>query len=147
MPSLGKFVQSKDGTQIWTHAAGDPTKPAIVFIPGFSCTALAFEKQFDDPKLLENLYLVSIRYPIHFVRSISHSLMRRSPFIRSVMIPAGRDRAVSLSRPTITTQRDTPMTLRLLLMNIDLQNLLFVDGALVPADFSAPLNDNSGPDL
>lgn len=61
MPSLGKFVQSKDGTQIWTHAAGNPAKPPVVFIPGFSCTALAFEKQFDDPKLLENLYLVSSR--------------------------------------------------------------------------------------
>ena len=66
MPSLGKFVQSKDGTQIWTHAAGNPAKPAVVFIPGFSCTALAFEKQFDDPKLLENLYLVSLRHAIQF---------------------------------------------------------------------------------
>jgi len=36
MPSLGKFVQSKDGTRIWTHAAGNPAKPAVVFIPGFS---------------------------------------------------------------------------------------------------------------
>lgn len=68
MPSLGKFVQSKDGTQIWTHAAGNPAKPAVVFIPGFSCTALAFEKQFDDPKLLENLYLVSHHHnTIHFL--------------------------------------------------------------------------------
>lgn len=66
MPFLGKFVHSKDGTQIWTHAAGNPAKPAVVFIPGFSCTALAFEKQFDDPKLLENLYLVSSCYTIHF---------------------------------------------------------------------------------
>lgn len=66
MASLGKFVQSNDGTQIWTHAAGNPTKPSVVFIPGFSCTALAFEKQFDDSKLLENLYLVSFRPKIHF---------------------------------------------------------------------------------
>lgn len=65
MLSLGKFVQSKDGTKIWTHAAGNPSKPAVVFIPGFSCTALAFEKQFDDPKLLESLYLVSSRDTIH----------------------------------------------------------------------------------
>ena len=65
MPSPGKFVRSKDGTQVWTHAAGNPTKPAVVFIPGFSCTALAFEKQFDDPKLLENLYLVSCCLTIH----------------------------------------------------------------------------------
>ena len=66
MPSLGKFVQSKDSTRIWTHAAGNPAKPAVVFIPGFSCTALAFEKQFDDPKLLENLYLVSSCHAVHF---------------------------------------------------------------------------------
>ena len=136
MPSLGKFVQSKDGTKIWTHAAGNPTKPAIVFIPGFSCTALAFEKQFDDPKLLENLYLVSYCHPIHFARFISHSLIRRSPFIRSVMIPVDRDRVVNLSRPTTTTQRDTPMTSRLLLTSTNSQNPSSVDGAFDPADFS-----------
>jgi hypothetical protein len=65
MSSLGKFVQSKDGTKIWTHAVGNPAKPAIVFIPGFCFTALVFEKQFDDPTLLENLYLVSSRDTIH----------------------------------------------------------------------------------
>jgi len=137
MPSLGKFVQSKDGTRIWTQAAGNPTKPAIVFIPGFSCTALAFEKQFDDPELLENLYLVSCRRSIHFAPFISHSLMGRSPFIRSAMIPVDRDRAVSLSRPTITTQRDTPMTSRPSLTNTNSQNPLCADGAFDPASMSA----------
>jgi len=90
MPSLGKFVQSKDGTQIWTHAAGDPTKPAIVFIPGFSCTALAFEKQFEDPKLLENLYLVSYSHAIHFPQFISYSLTRRSPLHQVRYDPRGQ---------------------------------------------------------
>jgi pimeloyl-ACP methyl ester carboxylesterase len=55
-----QLIHSPDGTKIWAQAAGNPSKPAVVFIHGFSCTALHFSKQFSDPKLLENLYLVSI---------------------------------------------------------------------------------------
>jgi len=56
----GQLIQSHDGTKIWAQAAGNPSKPAVVFIHGFSCTALHFSKQFSDSELLENLYLVSI---------------------------------------------------------------------------------------
>jgi pimeloyl-ACP methyl ester carboxylesterase len=62
MSNIGQFVTSKDGTRIWADHAGDPSKPSVVFIPGFSCTALAFEKQWNDPELLKNLHLV--RYDI-----------------------------------------------------------------------------------
>jgi pimeloyl-ACP methyl ester carboxylesterase len=54
----GRFVTSSDGTKIWAQAAGNPSKPAVVFIHGFTCTGLHFSKQFSDPELLENLYLV-----------------------------------------------------------------------------------------
>lgn len=57
-----QFVTSADGTKIWAESAGDPTKPAVVFIHGFSCTGLHFSKQFSDPALLENLHL--IRYDV-----------------------------------------------------------------------------------
>jgi len=53
-----KFVTSEDGTKIWTDAAGDPSKPSIVFIPGASSSSLIFDKQFQDPELTQNLRLV-----------------------------------------------------------------------------------------
>lgn len=49
----GAFVISHDGTKIWTEAIGDQTKPAVVFLH-----AVAFEKQFADTALRDNLYLV-----------------------------------------------------------------------------------------
>jgi hypothetical protein len=121
MPPLGKFVLSKDGTKIWTHAAGNPAKPVIVFIPGFSCTALAFEKQFDDPKLLENLYLVSSPVDCFVIH-------KRSPFVSSVMTLADRVRVDSPSKLKITTARDTPTTSRPLLMHTGSRSLLSADG-------------------
>ena len=53
-----KFVASEDGTKIWTDAVGDPSKPSVVFIPGASSSALVFDRQFEDPELVKNLYLV-----------------------------------------------------------------------------------------
>ena len=52
------YVSSADGTQIWAEATGNPKKPAVVFIPGFSCTSLAFVKQWSDPYMTSNLYMV-----------------------------------------------------------------------------------------
>ena len=52
------YVTSADGTQIWAEATGNPNKPAVVFIPGFSCTSLAFNKQWYDPFMNSNLYMV-----------------------------------------------------------------------------------------
>ncbi|KAJ3813481.1 alpha/beta-hydrolase [Lentinula aff. lateritia] len=60
--SPGQFVTSFDGTKIWAHACGNPSKPAVVFIHGFACTADAFNKQYSNPKMLENLYI--IRYDV-----------------------------------------------------------------------------------
>jgi len=52
------YVTSPDGTNIWAEATGNPNKPAVVFIPGFSCSSLAFNKQWSDPSMTENLYMV-----------------------------------------------------------------------------------------
>ena len=62
MSNKGQHVISADGTKIWAQAAGNPSKPAVVFIHGFSCSTLNFGKQFSDPTLLENLYL--LRYDV-----------------------------------------------------------------------------------
>ncbi|KAK7464207.1 hypothetical protein VKT23_006373 [Stygiomarasmius scandens] len=58
----GQFAIAPDGTKIWTHACGNPTKPAVVFIHGFVFTADVFEKQYVNPTMLENLYI--IRYDL-----------------------------------------------------------------------------------
>ncbi|KAF9058625.1 alpha/beta-hydrolase [Rhodocollybia butyracea] len=60
--SPGQFVTSADGTKIWAAAAGNPSKPAVVFIHGFACIADAFEKQYTNATMLENLYI--IRYDV-----------------------------------------------------------------------------------
>ena len=52
------YVTSADGTKIWAEATGNPKKPAVVFIPGFSCSSLAFDKQWSDPLMTSNLYMV-----------------------------------------------------------------------------------------
>ena len=53
-----RILTSLDGTNIWAEAAGDPANPAVVFIPGLACSALLFDKQFQDQALLDKLYLV-----------------------------------------------------------------------------------------
>jgi len=58
MSTQEQYVASADGTQIWAEAAGDPHKPAVVFIHGLACSALGFDRQFDDPELLQSLYMV-----------------------------------------------------------------------------------------
>ncbi|KAJ3718857.1 alpha/beta-hydrolase [Lentinula raphanica] len=60
--SPGQFVTSSDGTKIWAAASGNPSKPAVVFIHGFACTADAFDKQYTNHEMLENLYI--IRYDV-----------------------------------------------------------------------------------
>ena len=58
LPPQGKMFTSPDGTHIWAEEAGDRTKPAIVFIHGLACTALAFNAQFADAELLRSAHLV-----------------------------------------------------------------------------------------
>ena len=59
------YVTSADGTRIWAEATGNPKKPAVVFIPGFSCSSLAFVKQWSDPLMTSNLYMARL-FPLSF---------------------------------------------------------------------------------
>lgn len=66
--SLGSFamavnVTSVDGTQIWAESTGNPAKPAVVFIPGFSCSSLAFDKQWENSYMNANLFMVRKTHP------------------------------------------------------------------------------------
>ncbi|TCD62666.1 hypothetical protein EIP91_006588 [Steccherinum ochraceum] len=72
----GRYVTSTDGTSIWADDAG--VKPElggipVVFIHGFACTALVWEKQFSDPMLRKNLYM--IRYEIRGHGRSDHPLV------------------------------------------------------------------------
>ncbi|KAF7795621.1 hypothetical protein EIP86_006786 [Pleurotus ostreatoroseus] len=53
-----KLLHSADGTKIYAEAAGDPSKPALVFIHGLGLCTFAFDAQFEDPRLNQTLYLV-----------------------------------------------------------------------------------------
>ncbi|KAL0568952.1 hypothetical protein V5O48_013020 [Marasmius crinis-equi] len=53
-----KNVISSDGGTIYAESIGDPNKPAIIFIPGWTMASIVFDKQFEDEKLRKELYLI-----------------------------------------------------------------------------------------
>ncbi|KAK0231861.1 alpha/beta-hydrolase [Armillaria nabsnona] len=52
------LVSSKDGALIYADAAGDPTKPCLVFVHGFTLSGAVFDNLFTNAKLTANFYLV-----------------------------------------------------------------------------------------
>ncbi|KZT10020.1 alpha/beta-hydrolase [Laetiporus sulphureus 93-53] len=52
------IVQSSDRTPIWADATGSPTNPALVLIHGLAGTALGFDKQVADERLIEKVFVV-----------------------------------------------------------------------------------------
>ncbi|KAL0948311.1 hypothetical protein HGRIS_010903 [Hohenbuehelia grisea] len=59
---LAKYFTSADGTSIYADAQGNPSKPAIVLIHGFSLSSSSFDGLLEDDQLTENLYI--IRYDV-----------------------------------------------------------------------------------
>jgi pimeloyl-ACP methyl ester carboxylesterase len=55
----GRLLKSADGTNIYAEAVGDSSKPAVVFIHGFSMSTIAFNAIFSDPQWIASAYLVS----------------------------------------------------------------------------------------
>jgi pimeloyl-ACP methyl ester carboxylesterase len=54
----GRVLTSSDGGCVYAEAFGDPTKPPIVFIHGFSLTAAVWEALFREAGLKDHFYLV-----------------------------------------------------------------------------------------
>ncbi|CDO71826.1 hypothetical protein BN946_scf184939.g50 [Trametes cinnabarina] len=52
------MANSGDDTLVCTESAGDPTKPAIVFLHGLANCAAAWDGHFADPYLFQNFFLV-----------------------------------------------------------------------------------------
>ncbi|KAJ7186984.1 Alpha/Beta hydrolase protein [Mycena filopes] len=57
-----RVLKSADGTEIYAEAVGDPSKPGVIFIHGFSMCSVAFDAIFRDPQWIANVYLV--RYDV-----------------------------------------------------------------------------------
>ncbi|KAK7436743.1 hypothetical protein VKT23_009829 [Stygiomarasmius scandens] len=53
-----KFVPSTDGSLIYAEATGDPTKPALVLVPGLTMTTQVFDKQFLDEEMRKELFMI-----------------------------------------------------------------------------------------
>ncbi|KAI5117032.1 hypothetical protein M0805_002248 [Coniferiporia weirii] len=58
MAPNSQLITSSDGAKIYADAVGDPTKPSIVFIHGFSLSAVVFDVIFSDNKYKSDFYLV-----------------------------------------------------------------------------------------
>lgn len=54
-----KFVTSADGTRVFAGAVGDPSRPALVFVHGYSLTSEVFNEIFAKPENSRDFYLVS----------------------------------------------------------------------------------------
>ncbi|KAJ7982841.1 Alpha/Beta hydrolase protein [Mycena polygramma] len=60
--STGRVLKSADGTDIYAEGLGDSSKPAVIFIHGFSMSSMAFNAIFSDPQWIASVYLV--RYDV-----------------------------------------------------------------------------------
>lgn len=59
MTPTTKIVPSKDGTDIFAQAVGDPTKPHVVFVHGFCLGSIVFDRLFEDSVYVAELYMVN----------------------------------------------------------------------------------------
>ncbi|KAL0061315.1 hypothetical protein AAF712_011832 [Marasmius tenuissimus] len=53
-----KNVTSSDGGTIYAESIGDPSKPALILIPGWTMPSFVFDKQFEDEELRRELHLI-----------------------------------------------------------------------------------------
>ncbi|KAF5349835.1 hypothetical protein D9758_014013 [Tetrapyrgos nigripes] len=58
MSITSKFVPSTDGSLVYAEAIGDPSKPALILVPGYTLSTQVFDKQFEDEELRRELYLI-----------------------------------------------------------------------------------------
>lgn len=63
MPSaVVKTPRSADGTLIYGEGVGNPRNPHVVFIHEATLCSSVFDQLFQDVRLTEHLYLVSLPY-------------------------------------------------------------------------------------
>lgn len=59
MPPIDtQTITSKDGTTIYAEAAGDRSKPHVLFVHGMLCDGTAFDPIFCDEDFQTQLYMV-----------------------------------------------------------------------------------------
>lgn len=57
-----KMLVSSDGIEIYAESVGNPLKPHVVFVHGFTLSGAAFDKIFLNTKFQESYYLVSLAF-------------------------------------------------------------------------------------
>ncbi len=57
--------RSADGTRVHAEAVGDPRNPHVVFIHEATLCCSVYDEVFQDARLTDNLYLVSVRHSQH----------------------------------------------------------------------------------
>lgn len=58
--TTSKVLTSSDGTEIYAEAVGNPLKPHVVFVHGFTLSGAVFDRIFLNAKFQESYYLVSL---------------------------------------------------------------------------------------
>jgi len=58
MSVVQKIVKSADGTDIFVEAAGNRSKPEVIFAHGLAGSSAHFDKLFNHPTLLRELYMI-----------------------------------------------------------------------------------------
>ncbi|KDQ07310.1 hypothetical protein BOTBODRAFT_180826 [Botryobasidium botryosum FD-172 SS1] len=57
-PLFALFIHSKDGTQIYAEAQGNPANPAIVWVHGYISNSFIFDNVFQSQDYLSKYYMV-----------------------------------------------------------------------------------------
>lgn len=112
MKPISKVIISTDGVKIYAEAIGDPSKPALVLIPGYSLSTIVFEKQFSDANLYKDVYLVRRLHSIMSVPLLTRDVHGRLDMTLEVM-----EGATSQIQRTPTPQRFIAMILWLFARN------------------------------
>ena len=53
-----RYLTSADGSTVYAEAVGDPSKPHVVFLHGFSLSTVVFDCIFYNPRYAKEFYLV-----------------------------------------------------------------------------------------
>lgn len=55
-----RYLTSADGSKLYVEAIGDPTKPSIVFIHGFTLSGAVFDNIFFNKDFNSSFYVVRL---------------------------------------------------------------------------------------
>lgn len=93
-----KKLVSSDGIEIYAESVGNPLKPHVVFVHGFTLSGAVFDRIFHDAEHQASYYLVRLYSGLVGVGSQLHALLRYD------MTCVGTAEAVSLMSARVMPQ-------------------------------------------